>query len=122
MTSFDFSKYAGGSITSFSSTEVVFTDSAGDTLDLKGTNFSPFPVSGTVTSFTATDSGGHTILAGSNLDINVAQLYADRNNRSALAVDLFGGGVSIAGSAFTRLHFSSRPTVGSSTWTTSDAR
>jgi Ca2+-binding RTX toxin-like protein len=100
MTAFDFSKYAGGSITSFSSTELVFTDAAGDTLDLKGTGFSPFPVSGTVTSFTATDANGHTILTGSNLGIDVGQLYADRKNGAALAVDLFGGGVSITGSAF----------------------
>jgi Ca2+-binding RTX toxin-like protein len=100
MTAFDFSKYAGGSITSFGSSEVVFTDSAGDTLDLKGTNFSPFPIGGTVTSFTATDAGGHTILTGSHLNISIAQLYADRKNGAALEVDLFGAGVSIAGSAF----------------------
>jgi Ca2+-binding RTX toxin-like protein len=100
MTTFDFSKYAGGGITGFSSTEVVFTDAAGDTLDLKGTNFSPFPVSGTVTSFTATDVNGHAILTGSNLDIDVGQLYADRNDDAALALDLFGGGVAIIGSAF----------------------
>jgi Ca2+-binding RTX toxin-like protein len=100
MTAFDFSKYAGGSITSFSSTELVFTDAAGDTLDLKGTNFSPFPIGGTVTSFIATDANGHRILTGANLDIDVGQLYADRKNGAALAADLFGGGVAINGSAF----------------------
>jgi Ca2+-binding RTX toxin-like protein len=99
MTALDFSKYVDGSIAGFSSTEVVFADAAGDTLDLKGTNFSPFPVSGTVTSFTATDVSGQ-VLTGSNLNINVAQLYADRSNKAALEADVFGGAVSITGSAF----------------------
>ena len=34
MSTFDFSKYAGGSITGFSSTEITITDTAGDTLDV----------------------------------------------------------------------------------------
>jgi Ca2+-binding RTX toxin-like protein len=99
MTSLNLSKYVDGSITGFSSTEVVFADAAGDTLALKGTNFSPFPVSGTVTSFTATDVSGQ-VLTGSKLNIDVAQLYADRSNKAALEADVFGGGVSITGSAF----------------------
>ena len=100
MATFDFSKYAGGSVTGFSSTEVVFTDAAGDKLDLKGVNFSPFGLTVTVTSFTVTDATNHRILTGTHLNIDIARLYADRHSQSALKADLFSGGASITGSRF----------------------
>jgi Ca2+-binding RTX toxin-like protein len=98
MTAFNFSKYEGGAITSFSPTELVFTDSAGDQLDIKGSNFSAEPVGGTVTSFTVTASNHSVLLTGSSLNLNMAKLYSDRASASALLNDLFGGGVTIYGS------------------------
>jgi Ca2+-binding RTX toxin-like protein len=100
MTSFDFSKYAGGSLTGFSTTEITLTDAAGDQLVVTGAFNPSFPPSGTINAFTVKDSLGHTVLTGSKLNLDLGTLFADSGSQSALRSDLFRGGVSITGSAF----------------------
>ncbi len=98
MNSLDVSKYTGGFVTGFSTTEVDIADAAGDTAVITGQNFNPIGPSGTVTGAALKDAASHSILTGSHLNLDLSKIYADRGSRTALFSDLFDSGVSLTGS------------------------